>query len=578
MILNSSFSQENVDSLKIKLHLSKNTEDSISAFLSEAFNNTAVNPDVAINLADQAYLKSKKINYKKGMGVSFSRKGMAYLSKYKMDLAISNFNYALNLIEKENDYEVARVYSGIASCYSYKHDYVNALEYFIKCKDLLEKLKEYKKMVSPLLNISQIYLEYYKLDEAHKYIKNTMEIAKKSNDQRGLITSYYCLGKYNLIKKDYNQAIKNFNYSLKYNKKNEYKIFYSFALWGKGVSYDSLFNIKKAFDYYNLTLDFSRNNNINEGVNNALGSLCNWYVATKNYKKAIEVGLKYFESDYYKASQGVSFSVARAYENTGNYKEAYRFSRIFIENNLLSSADLNVKLNALVFTNEVKKRENDLILSKLKIENESNKYKMKTRFWLFLFFIGLLSLMIIVIFIYSKHKIKLQKAKLQQLELNAQIFAKESEIELKKKEMKIKNIEMEKLAIYISEKNTFLEDFKGIVDNLKKSKGIEDREEIFKKLISFTSEKFSLTEERHEFNLYINNQYNEFLMNLAMQYPQLNEYDKRLAALLKLNYNTKEIASILNISIKGVQAQRYKLRKRLEISEDISLNEFFSNF
>jgi hypothetical protein len=144
--------------------------------------------------------------------------------------------------------------------------------------------------------------------------------------------------------------------------------------------------------------------------------------------------------------------------------------------------------------------------------------------------------------------------------------------------MKIKTIEMEKLAIYISEKNSFLEEFKEIVENLKKSKGIDDRELIFKKLVSFTSEKFSLTEERHEFNLYINNQYNEFLMNLALQYPQLNEYDKRLAALLKLNYNTKEIASILNISIKGVQAQRYKLRKRLEISEEISLNEFFSNF
>ena len=76
------------------------------------------------------------------------------------------------------------------------------------------------------------------------------------------------------------------------------------------------------------------------------------------------------------------------------------------------------------------------------------------------------------------------------MELNAQIFAKESEIELKKKEMKIKTIEMEKLAIYISEKNSFLEEFKEIVENLKKSKGIDDRELIFKKLVSFTSEKF----------------------------------------------------------------------------------------
>ena len=576
---NKCFSQEKIkDSLNIKLKNAKNSNDSINAYLYTSFKVYIADPEKAIQLANTAFILSKRYDNSRGIGLSYSRKGYAFITRYKMENAISNFKLALYYNEKNKDYEVAKIYSGLATCYSYKHDYISALTYFIKCKNLLEKLKEYKIMISPLLNITQIYLEYYKLDEAYKYIKEAIVYAKKSKDKRALITSYYCLGKYNLLKSDYKNAIKNFNSSLEYNSNKDIMMFYCFSLWGKGVSYDSLKNNNEAFKYYNYSLDFSQKNNLNEATNNVLGSLCNWYVANKNYKQAIEIGSQYFKADIVKASQGVSLSMARAYEKIGNFKEAFKYNNIFIETNLLSSADLNIKLNSLVFTNEVKKREGNLVIEKLKVENESNKYKTKIRLIFIIVIAAFLIITLILINISNKQKLKINKAKLRQIEFNSQILAKENEIELKKKEMKIKNIEMEKLAIYITEKNTFLDEFKEMVDKLNKSKDINLREDVFKKLMSFTSEKFSLTEERHEFNLYINNIYSDFLLNLAIKYPQLNEYDKRLAALLKLNYNTKEVASILNISVKGVQAQRYKLRKRLDISEETDLNEFFSNF
>ena len=44
-------------------------------------------------------------------------------------------------------------------------------------------------------------------------------------------------------------------------------------------------------------------------------------------------------------------------------------------------------------------------------------------------------------------------------------------------------------------------------------------------------------------------------------------------ALLKMNLSSKEIANILNISTEGVKKARYRLRKKLNLSSDDSLQE-----
>jgi DNA-binding CsgD family transcriptional regulator len=54
----------------------------------------------------------------------------------------------------------------------------------------------------------------------------------------------------------------------------------------------------------------------------------------------------------------------------------------------------------------------------------------------------------------------------------------------------------------------------------------------------------------------------------------MTENEKRLAALLRLNLSSKEIASILNISPKSVEMNRYRLRKKLGVPSDVGLSEF----
>lgn len=68
-----------------------------------------------------------------------------------------------------------------------------------------------------------------------------------------------------------------------------------------------------------------------------------------------------------------------------------------------------------------------------------------------------------------------------------------------------------------------------------------------------------------------------FFRNLVTQYPELTSSDLRFCALLRLNMPSKEIARFLNISIRGVDAARYRLRKKFRLSQEESLTTFIVN-
>ncbi|MGL4292044.1 MAG: two-component regulator propeller domain-containing protein [Bacteroidales bacterium] len=67
----------------------------------------------------------------------------------------------------------------------------------------------------------------------------------------------------------------------------------------------------------------------------------------------------------------------------------------------------------------------------------------------------------------------------------------------------------------------------------------------------------------------------QFFRTLHRKYPVLTSNDLRLCAYLRLNLTTKEIADLLNITVKGVEVARYRLRKKLNISPDVELLKFF---
>lgn len=70
----------------------------------------------------------------------------------------------------------------------------------------------------------------------------------------------------------------------------------------------------------------------------------------------------------------------------------------------------------------------------------------------------------------------------------------------------------------------------------------------------------------------------KFFRNLRKQYPSLTASDLRFCALLRLNLSTKDIAQFTNLTIRGVETARYRIRKKLAIDGNINLIDFLIDF
>ena len=69
----------------------------------------------------------------------------------------------------------------------------------------------------------------------------------------------------------------------------------------------------------------------------------------------------------------------------------------------------------------------------------------------------------------------------------------------------------------------------------------------------------------------------EFVQRLSKKYPILTSKDIKLCIYLRMNLSSKEIAPLMNISFRGVELHRYRLRKKIGLTSDDSLSKFMIN-
>jgi len=65
-----------------------------------------------------------------------------------------------------------------------------------------------------------------------------------------------------------------------------------------------------------------------------------------------------------------------------------------------------------------------------------------------------------------------------------------------------------------------------------------------------------------------------FFSKMKKKYPTLTPNDLRLCSYLRMNFTTKEIANLSNISTRAVEIGRYRLRTKLNLSHEVNLTEF----
>ena len=105
----------------------------------------------------------------------------------------------------------------------------------------------------------------------------------------------------------------------------------------------------------------------------------------------------------------------------------------------------------------------------------------------------------------------------------------------------------------------------------------EKRTRNIRRIIKIINEQLEMNDDWERFSLYFDKSNNDFLKILKESFPLLTPADLKLCAYLRLNLSTKAIADLLNLSIRGVESSRYRLRKKLMISNETSLTDFLGS-
>ena len=145
-------------------------------------------------------------------------------------------------------------------------------------------------------------------------------------------------------------------------------------------------------------------------------------------------------------------------------------------------------------------------------------------------------------------------------------------------EVNFKNQELASTTMHLFKRGKLLsklkEELSGAIKKLPEDAAHSD----FTKLVKMLSEAEKQDADWEQFAIHFDKVHNNFLHHLKKAYPELTAADLKICAYIKMNLSSKEMAQLLNISLKGVEVARYRLRKKIDIpSAQTSLYDFLNN-
>lgn len=146
------------------------------------------------------------------------------------------------------------------------------------------------------------------------------------------------------------------------------------------------------------------------------------------------------------------------------------------------------------------------------------------------------------------------------------------------RDIQFKNSELASIAMQLAHKKDFITTLEEELKVLQKEKlSSAEVANNLTRLFRRVKQEKVLDEDWQRFTHYFNEVNQNFILRLKEKYPNLTPHDHKLAAYLRMNLSTKDIAVLTNISIRGVEGSRYRLRKKMGLTNEDNLNEIMNN-
>ena len=180
----------------------------------------------------------------------------------------------------------------------------------------------------------------------------------------------------------------------------------------------------------------------------------------------------------------------------------------------------------------------------------------------------------------NKEKLKVQEDEktlsyLQQLATLERINKEAcNEKEMLKSEINEKNKELAAAVMHLIQKTELIGKLKDelvtTIKNAEEGKPVRQ----LKKILKLINEDHKAEEDWDNFAIHFDSIHEEFLQRVRSIFPGITRSELKLCSYIKMNLSTKEMAPLMNISVRGVEVSRYRLRKKLQIPPEMDIYTF----
>lgn len=462
-------------------------------------------------------------------------------------------------------------------------DYGEALSYYLKSHEIAVKHLDPSYEFIILNNIAIIYTSEKKYDKSESYLKQALALSLKLQDSVKTGYSYINLAELANDRNELSQAKTYLKQSLVYLKNSkDIKDFASVIL----IKNDLLsgFTQKARTDALNL-LETINGEQYPENVVHLYIVIAKSYFKEHELDKAMEYAFKALsQQPNLEIKKEILQLMSEIYFEKKDYKLAVQYKDSINAND---SKLYEIKNNQLFKTNEVKFQmqnyEREIAQKDSKIASERN------------FFYSIVAIGIIVIsfltFVFRQQRIKNKQLKViaqhnqEIIELKLQkeiddnfISKKKEEIALLEQERLLKKIELKNQkisskALYTSGRDELLEQILASLSDIPQLSG----NKILINHIKALKDHIKADNDWEDFILHFEEVNHSFLKKLKAKHPELTPNDIRFIAYVYMDLTSKEIASMLNITLEACRKRKERIIQKLGIPEDISLNSYLAS-
>jgi len=478
--------------------------------------NNKGNIEESIKIINQAWAIAKKINNDRIFAMLKNIRANCYFNEGEYVKAFVLYTEALQYFERVNDKKyIAIVYNNLGIIFMNLKQTHKAIEYFNKSLNINEIEDSYIKL-SILSNLGACYYNLKSYTVSTNYLYEALKGFSELRDSIGIIKSLINIGNNYMSEANVEKARICFRQVNEYAVKVNNKYLIALALINLGDVYMKMNDLVQAKTFYEKGLKLSQKEGYMVNKIEALLPLSTIEKKLKNWEKALKLQTQYIDTK----------------DSSMN-------------------GEIQKKITELQMQYQIEKKQQEA------------KLKQQRRDFLTLIVVLLLiSGIISTILLLSRQRIKMKNIRLEKKQLS-------DEIESKNRELIINVMNLLKKNEFIDEAtNQLLEIEKTPIDE--KSK---------KSILNMVHKLQKSSEEDtwKEFELRFKEVHNDFYERLILQFHDLTPSELKLCALLRLNLTTKEICNLTGQMPSSLDVARYRLRKKLGISNSsVNLISFLS--